>query len=341
MTAEGDSAMNDVPIENPKQKKFRSPPYPMYDLGKAVERAKALYAKAQQHPVGVNVLADAWGMKSSDGRVWRAAAALIQYGLLLDSGTGQTRKFQISDSAKRIIVDSDPASQRRKEALNAAALSPMIHKELWQKYQSTTNLADSVILNYLMLDRGEAGESPYSESSAIEVLNTYRATLAYAGLMDSDKADLTTDVKIDVDAEGGSDLNSVKVKVGDFVKWTSGGADQFKARKVEWISEDGTHLRVIGSATGIPMKEVEKVEGISLVVPATATPITKTLDQLAQVNTAPKGPSGGDVKEVKLKGVTTSVVGQRLQISADVSADEIDALKDVLTKYQEILKLMN
>ena len=42
-----------------------------------------------------------------------------------------------------------------------------------------------------------------------------------------------------------------------------------------------------------------------------------------------------------MKSVTTSVVGNRLQISADVSADEIDALKDMLTKYQEILKLLN
>lgn len=332
--------MSDVPTESQKKKKFRSPPYPMYDLGKAVERAKALYVKAQQHPVGVNVLADAWGMKSSDGRVWRAAAALIQYGLLLDSGTGQTRKFQISDSAKRIIVDSDPASQRRKEALHVAALSPMIHKELWQKYQSTKNLADSVMLNYLMLDRGEAGESPYSESSAIEVLNTYRATLAYAGLVDSDKVDLPADVKTNVGAEGGSHSNPVKVKVGDFVKWTSGGVDQFAARKVEWISEDGSYLRVIGNNTGIPMNEIEKVENVQTPPAPTAAPVHQPVPSSAKEageEATAKGAKGG----AKIENVTTSVVGGRLQISADVSADEIDALKDMLTKYQEILKLMN
>ncbi|MER9843534.1 hypothetical protein NKJ59_20110 [Mesorhizobium australicum] len=332
--------MSDQSVDNEKQKKFRSPPYPMYDLKKAVERAKALYAKAQQHPVGVNVIAEAWGMKSSDGRVWRAAAALIQYSLLLDSGTGQSRKFWISDSAKRIIVDNDPDSQRRKEALRAAALSPMIHKELWQKFQSTKSLADSVVLNYLMLDRGEAGESPYSQSSAVEVLNTYRASIAYAGLSDSDKVEAPTDVKTDVDAQAGSQSNPVKVKVGDFVKWTMGGIDQFAARKVDWISEDGSHLRVIGSMTGIPMNEVEKVAGPSVFI--TSPSIDHQVEQVSATTAqsqASIAKTGGN--EGKLKSVTTSVVGQRLQISADVSADEIDALKDMLTKYQEILKLMN
>jgi hypothetical protein len=338
MTDKGDPAMSDASNESQKQKKFRSPPYPMYDLGKAIERAKALYGKAQQHQVGVNVLADAWGMKSSDGRVWRAAAALIQYGLLLDSGTGQTRKFQISDSAKRIIVDNDPNSQRRKEALNAAALSPMIHKELWKKYQSTKNLADSVILNYLMLDRGEAGESPYSETAALEVLTTYRATIAQAGVLDSDNSDLSAHGKPTVGAEGGAQSNPAKFKVGDTVKWTSGGVDQFAARKVEWISDDGLHLRVIGNNTGIPIIEIEKIEDVQI------SPITAQVHQ--QVPNAPievgreMAPKGGK-SGAKIENVTTSLVGGRLQISADVSADEIDALKDILTKYQEILKLMN
>jgi hypothetical protein len=326
--------MADASTENLKLKKFRSPPYPMFDLAKAVERAKDIYSKAQQHPVGVNVVSDAWGMKSSDGKVWRAAAALIQYGLMQDSGTGQTRKFQISDSAKRIIVDNDPNSQRRKEAIKTAALSPMIHKELWGKYKSMHGLADAVILNYLMLDRAEAGESPYSDAAAAEVLNTYRATLAYAGLTDSDMVPQSSGVKSS-DGEAGGGLRSLnKINVGDLVKWTSGGVNQFDARKVSWISEDGAHLRVIGSTTGIPMNEIEKVK---MSAPSAPAHVPESTYGGSEVPSARKGEPGGG----KIANISTSVVGGRLQLTADVSADEINALKDMLTKYQEILKLMH
>ena len=331
--------MNDAVIDDDdKKKRFRSPPYPMFDLKKAVERARLLYSKAQTYAVGVNVIADAWGMKSGDGKVWRAAAALIHYGLLVDSRTGKTRKFQLTDIAKRIILDQDPESPRLKEALQAAALAPMIHKELWDRYKTTRGLADTVLRNYLTLDREEAGDAPYSPGAAAEVLATYRATLAYAGIADSDTVEPPTEVKDDEKANDGSLENFVKIEVGDFVKWTSGGIDQFKARKVEWISEDGSHLRVIGSGTGIPMKEVEKVDGGTMAAAASAAVIKPTIP-VAYANTAPEQQSGHTNKE-KLN-VTTSVVGQRLQLSADVSAEEIDALKDILTKYQEILKMMN
>ncbi|MEL6278996.1 MAG: hypothetical protein AAFR28_08970, partial [Pseudomonadota bacterium] len=61
------------------------------------------------------------------------------------------------------------------------------------------------------------------------------------------------------------------------------------------------------------------------------------------------GPETESSKEVpksagssgKLTGVSTSVVDNRLQVSADVDADEIDALITMLQKYKEILKLMN
>ncbi len=167
--------------EASKPKRFRSPPYPMFDLGKAIERATELHSKANAHAVGVQVLAEAWGMKSVDGKVWRTAASLIQYGLLQDSGTGKTRKFQITDAAKRIILDTDPHSVKRKEAVNRAAIIPMIHTELWGKYGSAEGLSDTVIKTHLTIDREEIGEAPYSPSAAEEVIATYRATLAFAG----------------------------------------------------------------------------------------------------------------------------------------------------------------
>ena len=176
--------IDDVSKPADKPKRFRSPPYPMFDLGKAIERATELHSKANAHAVGVQVLAEAWGMKSVDGKVWRTAASLIQYGLLQDSGTGKTRKFQITDAAKRIILDTDPRVGRTKDEAGRACGhgADDQHRELWgDVWSRRRGLPDTVIKTHLTIDREEIGEAPYSPSAAEEVIATYRATLAFAG----------------------------------------------------------------------------------------------------------------------------------------------------------------
>ncbi|MYF09194.1 MAG: hypothetical protein F4233_15150, partial [Rhodospirillaceae bacterium] len=185
-------------IKQPR-KRFRSPPYPALGLGRAVERAAQLHKIAQHHEVGVATLQEAWEMKSAEGRVWRTAAALIQYGLLTDSGTGKARKFKVTDIGRRVILDSDPNSTKRKEALNTVALKPMIHKELWDKFGAASNVSDSLFRTHLTVDRVEANEAPYSENSANEVIETYRKTLDYSGL--ANLTEISGQEKIETDAE--------------------------------------------------------------------------------------------------------------------------------------------
>jgi hypothetical protein len=309
-----------------KPKRFRSPPYPMFDLGKAVERAKEMYAKANAHFVGVQVLAEAWGMKSADGKVWRTAASLIQYGLLQDSGTGKTRKFQLTDAAKRIILDTDPNSVKRREAINRAALIPMIHAELWGRFGRADGLSDTVIKTHLTIDREEFNEAPYSQGAAEEVIATYRASLDYAGLADSDKVDLQQEDTAENHTKDLSPPPSPKAKVGDFVQWIVNGVVQFEARKVDWVSDDGTFLRVFGSPTGIPMEQVEKVASPM----SGQAPVVKTAPVIEQ----------DDAKSGKLNA-TCYVENGRLKLTADVGLDEIEALRAMLEGYKTILKFMN
>jgi hypothetical protein len=311
------------------KKRLRSPPYPMFDLSKAVERVYELHKAAQQHSVGANVLADAWSMSSSDGKVWRAAAALIQYGLLTDSGTGKTRKFQLTDAAKRLALDRDANSTKRIEVIKKAALAPMIHAELWRKFGSCQNYSASVLTTYLTIDREDEGGAPYNPAAVDEVLKTFRDTLDYAGLTDSDT------VAEPAEAIGeGQPLHlgpMQEVHIGDLVKWTSGGIDQFTARKVNWISDDATHLRVIGSNTGIPMNEVSKVSAQEATMPPfSPTPPAEKQPQQASQATG-KSPLNA----------SASIMNGRLQVSADVAAGDIDALISVLEKYKEILTLMH
>ncbi len=197
--------MTDTADVAERKKRFRSPAYPALDLAKAVERTASLMKVAQHHAAGVPAILPAWGMDSDAGPVWRYLAALIQYGLVTDSGGGKARKFQITDMARRIIQDGDQNSKKRKEALKTAALSPTIHKELWEKFGSAAGLSDSVLKVYLTLDRKEAGESPYSETAASEVIQAYKSTLEYAGIFDSDSVS-TSDVdkgSLKVDALSG------------------------------------------------------------------------------------------------------------------------------------------
>ncbi|WP_430450103.1 hypothetical protein [Rhodophyticola sp.] len=319
---------DEVQVE--KKKRFRSPPYPSFDLERAVERTTLLDKVAQHHEVGVNALTEAWGMKSTDGQVWRSVAALIQYGLVTDSGTGKSRKFKISDSGRRIVRDPHPDSEKRLNALKSAALLPMIHKTLWDRFGAARDLSETVLKGYLTLDRLDEGDTPYSDSAADEVISCYKKTLAFAGLSDSDSIRDEGSDEANTKPEGGAATpNTVGVKVGDYIKWTSGGVDQFTSKPVDWIAEDETHLRVFGSPTGIPMNEVEVVSAPKIPASPPRTPASG-LSSAAQA-------TGGKAN----LNATGYVVDGRLQLSADVDADEIDALKDMLTKYQEILRMMN
>lgn len=306
--------------ETEKVKKFRSPPYPAIDLAKAVERTRQLYAKAQGFEVGFKVLADAWSYGEKSSGLWGTAAALIHYGLLEDQGTGKSRKFKISDTAHRIIRDADENSEKRREAIKRAALSPAIFSDIWEKFENAKDLADGVIINYLTLDRKDEGKAPFSDAAAEDCLSTYRDTIAFARLSDASsvpqmEVDATDEIPEHIDVE-------TSIQIGDYIHWSPGGVDQFKPpRKVVWISDDGTHLRVHGSPTGIPVEEAVLAEA-----PAPS----------------PAGAANSDVRTGSEDNSDISVYleGQRLQITANVDAKGVDRLKKMLEKYEEILKLL-
>jgi len=184
-------------------KRFRSPPYPAMDRSKAIVRAKTLYGKALHHPVQSNVLADAWkyGIKSSG--MWATAAALIQYGLLSDNGSGAGRRFTLTDAAIRIIRDADPASPKRGEAIKRAALQPPIFRELWDHF-GAADLSDVVVINFLTLDRSEAGKAPYGDAAAVDIIEAYKATIVFAGVSGGGSVSATDEDKSAAEAEATS-----------------------------------------------------------------------------------------------------------------------------------------
>jgi hypothetical protein len=159
----------------------RSPPYPFVPLGKAVDRAKQVHEKALHHAVGMSVLAEAWGYGLKSSGLVQTAAALIQFGLLADEGASDKRKFQLTKEAIRIVQDADPSSEKRKELLKRAALMPKIHQEIWARF-TTASMSESVVKNYLMFDRADANESPFSAEAASAVLGEYKSSISFANI---------------------------------------------------------------------------------------------------------------------------------------------------------------
>ena len=168
-------------LDDDTPRRLRSPPFPFIPLGKVVDRARQLYPKALHHAVGLNILAEAWSYGKKSSGLVQTAAALTQFGLMVVEGSGERRKYQLTKEAIRILQDADPDSEKRMELLKRAALAPKVHQELWAKF-TTGIVSDSVIRNYLMFDRAEADESPFSMEAANSLINVYKSSISFANI---------------------------------------------------------------------------------------------------------------------------------------------------------------
>lgn len=169
------------------KKRFRSPPYPSIPLAKAVERVTEMYPRALHHDVPLEVLADAWGYSLKSGGLLSTASALTQFGLIFQEGSGQKRRYRVTESAIRIIQDPFPNSEKCRAAKARAALNPKIHNELWEKFRvaGVSGSMDATLKSFLTVDRMDAGEARYSSTAADELIEEYKQTIAFAGLTES------------------------------------------------------------------------------------------------------------------------------------------------------------
>ena len=268
-------------IQDEKGPRFRSPPYPAISLGKAIDRAARLFSKAQHYPAGINVIADAWQQSAQSGGLLKYAAALIQYGLLADSGTGGGRKFQVTDIARRIIQDTDPNSEKRAKAIQTAALSPMIHRELWEKFGSAHNISDAIIKNHLILDRVDDGSSPYSDAAAAEVIQNFREAVSFSGLVDQNSPEQELEgggvTPVDEAAESKKSISgqaykgetdSKPVKIDDDLQNLASKSPAFSSSRDKEIKVmlDGDILRVSAVVDARGIRKLIKVLNANLVL---------------------------------------------------------------------------
>lgn len=219
------------------------------------------------------------------------------------AGKGETR---VTERARDILHPDSPA--QRLARIREAASEPSLFRELGERFIGVVPPEDGVVS---FLHR--QGFNPNAVRPAAQA---FLETMSYLEELGGSGSHGT-----------GTPLGaeSSPVKIGDYVQWTSGGVDQFSIpRKVVAIFEDGKHAQVHGSPGGVPMSELTVVEA----------PKPK-----------PTFAGGGSSTVIHESGKTPPDInilmsGQRLQITADVDLDGVAKLKEALTKYEELLKIL-
>ena len=260
----------------------RGPGYPYISLRKAIERAEAVrdanMARAAAKPIAFYKV---WGYSGDSGGARQTMAALNHFGLLDYVGRGDAREVRLSDLARRIVLDKVPDSKDRATAIRESALSPAIHKKLFESYPPPLP-PDVVIETFLTRD------NDYNDQAAASLIAEWRGTLDYAGLTGPDSIPAQEDAL-------SKEKPDIVVKAGDLVQWTSGGVDQFPAPK-----------RVLGTQTH-EGKEWAFVEGEKTGVP---------MAELSIVTAAPAGATAPPAMPQELQGRPTIKPGTRQEVFA-------------------------
>lgn len=191
--AENDAAApNSVP---PKKSKHRSPNYPSIGLEKALERAQTVKDQAGRNYMSATVAYELWGYKAGAGA--QVVAALKAFGLIETQGEKEKRQIRLTETAWRILGNAPDRAQLLKDA----ALSPDIHKLIWDKYAGDLPKADAIIKDWLVWEKN------FNQSFVDSFIAQFRATIAFANLVLSDK--VTPDEPPKLDQKGKPPMNPV------------------------------------------------------------------------------------------------------------------------------------
>lgn len=292
-----------------KKPKERSPNYPSIHLEEAIEKLPKLFADMKRHAVGVESAVASMGLKytSSSGKL--ALGAMRAFGLLENSGKGMVK---LSQRALDIVSDYPRSAPEWRKAVQDAALSPNAHKKLWERYGADMPADDE-------LRRVLIREMKFYDNAVGPFIAEYKKSIAFSGL-----------------AEGGAGENNGQVppiKVGDYVQWTSGGADQFEApRKVlEIVNQDGEWALIEGSSTGVPMSELTiqppPASASQAQIGATKTPPVNT--HFKPLPPTLKGPSisfplpNGNTIEIRLAKPVSKKDFEKIKSLIDLSEDSL------------------
>ncbi len=233
---------------NVHRKRTRSPAYPFINLETAIARAKQFYDKEQRNAANINIASKHWGFLEGSSNGAQTVAALISFGLMQDEGTGEKRAVRLTQAALRILLDTRPDSNERAEIIRQLALSPKIHRQLWERWG--TGLPSDAQLRHTLLF---GWETPFNENSVDYFIAEYKSTIAFAKLTE---VDITTSTEETAD-DANEQRSAYIPKNGDHAQSDSQGTIQLSEPKgAREISAEGKSAFLDGSYTGIPLEQL-------------------------------------------------------------------------------------
>jgi len=154
-----------------KRAAHRSPNYPAFGLGSALEKVRKVYDKDKRNPTTPLVIAGHLGYKQVDGPGGRAVSCLRQYGLLEESA-GMLR---VSDLAFNLLhlPAEDP---ERAVLMRQAALKPNLYRQLHEDYPNGIP-SDSTLTSNLL-------KREFNPGSIADLIADFRDTMAVAKVYD-------------------------------------------------------------------------------------------------------------------------------------------------------------
>ena len=270
----------------------RSPSYPNISLKNAILRVGDLFEVERFNPISREAAAKLFGYSGLTGGSNTLLSDLTSYGLIERIGKGEVRVTQLT---ARIIHPND--ANEYGESLLQAANSPKLFSTLRERFPD--NLPSEGNLEGVLVRMGfsSKGTKPAKKS----FLETYQY-LEEEGVSEShgDEVEDGTESNLPED-------NKVtgSASIGDLVQWESQGVLQFQTpQKVRWVSDDGTHLAVEGSDTGIPMEQVTVQSAVAPAPPQIPPMAPPSETPSAGQRKAVFPVSEGDVTFIFPKGMT-------------------------------------
>lgn len=301
----------------------RGPSYPAIGIKEAIEKARTFYNAERRSSAPLSSAARHWGYseKSSSPRV--VAAALIQYGLLEDSGSNENRMLKVTDRGLDILLDTEE-SPKRVAAIQAAVRAPKANADIFARHPPGELPSDQTLRYYLLREKG------FNDGSVDGYIKTLRDSISFAKL---DKPAIIPPGN--GDSEDRKPENSPP-EVGDLIQWEAGGVLRMEgARRVRAKTEDqgAWWVFVEGSETGIPMDEAIVLERKAADPAAARVPPTLPLPQAARAE-AQAQPGEVEASRGKLgDGVT-----YRLMATGELGSKQIARLIKLLEAQKAVLE---
>ena len=220
---------------------IHSPSYPVISLDASIKHVAKIEGQYRKNPIDRTDAVKILGYSSLSGPANKTLAALASYGLVERAGTGMMRVTQLATSILHPISESE-----KREALREAAMTPPLFREIREKFPDLAVPPEAGVVTHL----NRAGFNPTAVPKAAKAFLETARFVEGLGDSENDSGNEKSDLDTNSSKFGGA-------VVGNYIQWESLGVLQFEQpRRVRWVSEDGSHLAVEGSDTGIPMTQV-------------------------------------------------------------------------------------